>query len=216
MTPATRAPKATKAPTTGEVRFFETGADLRDWLAANHDTADELWVGMYRKATGRPSITWPEVVDEVLCYGWIDGIRRGIDSTSYTNRITPRRKGSNWSAINIRRVAELEAEGRMTDAGRRAFALRDEAKSRIYSYERDAAAFDDGAETTFRADAAAWSWFEKAASSYRKAATYWVTSAKKQETRDRRLAILIEHSANGRQVPPLTPPPAIRDRRNNR
>ena len=198
--------RTSRAPQTGEVRFFETGADLREWLAANHDTADELWVGMYRKATGRPSITWPEVVDEVLCYGWIDGIRRGIDDTSYTNRITPRRKGSNWSAVNIRRVGELEAEGRMTDAGRRAFALRDEEKSRIYSYERAAAAFDAAAEAKFRANDAAWAWFERAAPSYRKAATYWVMSAKKQETRDRRLAILIEHSANGRQVPPLTPP----------
>lgn len=204
--------QTTKGPKTGEVRFFETGAALREWLAANHDKVDELWVGMYRKATGRPSITWPEVVDEVLCYGWIDGIRRGIDDTSYTNRITPRRKGSNWSAVNIRRVGELEAEGRMTDAGRRAFALRDEAKSRIYSYERAAAAFDADAEATFRANEAAWSWFENAAPYYRKGATYWVTSAKKQETRDRRLAILIEHSANGRQVPPLTPPATTRER----
>jgi uncharacterized protein YdeI (YjbR/CyaY-like superfamily) len=202
--------RASRGPKTGEVRFFETGADLREWLAANHDTADELWVGMYRKATGRPSITWPEVVDEVLCYGWIDGIRRSIDDTSYTNRITPRRKGSNWSAINIRRVGELEAEGRMTDAGRRAFALRDEAKSRIYSYEREAAAFDGEVEASFRANDVAWSWFKRAAPSYRKAATYWVTSAKRPETRERRLAILIEHSAEGRQVPPLTSPAAAR------
>ena len=206
MTPTSKGPK------TGEVRFFQTGADLREWLAANHDTADEVLVGMYRKASGRPSITWPEVVDEVLCYGWIDGIRRGIDETSYMNRITPRRKGSNWSAVNIRRVGELEAAGRMTDAGRRAFALRDEAKSRIYSYEREASTFDDAAEATFQANKDAWSWFEGAAPYYRKAAVYWVMSAKRPETRARRLATLIEHAEKGRKVPPLTPPSAARER----
>ena len=200
MTPTAKGPK------TGEVRFFETGAELRTWLASNHETADELWVGMYRKATGRPSITWPEVVDEALCYGWIDGIRRGIDDTSYTNRITPRRKGSNWSAINIRRVGELESEGRMTDAGRRAFALRDEAKSRLYSYERETATLDEAAEARFRENKAAWTWFEGSAPSYRKGATYWVMSAKRPETRERRLELLIERSAIGRQVPPLTSP----------
>ncbi len=200
MTAATRGPKA------GEVRFFQTAAELREWLAANHDTADELWVGMYRKASGRPSVTWPEVVDEALCYGWIDGIRRRIDDTSYMNRITPRRKGSNWSAVNIRRVGELEAAGLMTDAGRRAFALRDEAKSRIYAYEHEASRLDDTAEATFRANAAAWSWFEGASPYYRKTAVYWVMSAKRPETRDRRLATLIEHSAKGQRVPPLTPP----------
>lgn len=197
---------ATKAPTTGEVRFFPRPADLREWLAANHQTTDELWVGLYRKASGRPSVTWPEVVDEALCFGWIDGIRRGIDDLSYTNRITPRRKGSNWSAVNIRRVAELEAAGRMTDAGRRAFALRDEAKSRIYSYEREAARLDDEAEATFRANEAAWSWFERAAPHYRRTAVYWVMNAKKPDTRARRLTALIEHSEAGRSVPPLTPP----------
>lgn len=205
MTPAPKAPEA------GKLLFFETSADLREWLAANHDTADELWVGMYRKASGRPSISWPEVVDEALCHGWIDGIRRGIDETSYMNRITPRRKRSNWSAVNIRRVGELEAAGRMTDAGRRAFALRDEAKSRIYSYEREASRFDDEAEATFRANTAAWSWFGQAAPYYRKAAVYWVMSAKRPETRGRRLATLIEHAKRGQKVPPLTPP-APKDR----
>jgi uncharacterized protein YdeI (YjbR/CyaY-like superfamily) len=206
MTPSTKGPKV------GEVRFFETAADLRAWLAANHETADELWVGLHRKSSGRPSITWPEVVDEALCYGWIDGIRRGIDDKSYTNRITPRRKGSNWSAVNIRRVEELEAAGRMTDAGRRAFALRDEAKSRVYSYERETAAFDDDAEATFRANKTAWSWFQDAAPYYRKAATYWVMSAKRQDTRERRLAILIDDSAKGRTVPPLTSPSTKKER----
>lgn len=190
----------------GEVRFFETSAELRDWLAANHETATELWVGLYKVGSGRPSIRWPEVVDEALCVGWIDGIRQGIDEVSYKNRITPRRRGSTWSAVNIDRVAELEAAGRLTDAGRRAFAARDEAKSRVYSYERATAALDADAVSAFRAHPTAWTWFERAAPSYRKAAAHWVTSAKKPETRARRLAILIEHSEAGRSVPPLTPP----------
>lgn len=206
MTPATKGPDA------GELRFFETAADLRDWLAANHESADQLWVGLYRKASGRPSITWPQVVDEALCFGWIDGIRKGIDEISYRNRITPRRKGSNWSAINIARVAELEAEGRMQPAGRRAFEARDEAKSRVYSYERTTMAFDAEAEATFRANAAAWEWFDRVAPYHRKAATYWVMSAKRPETRARRLATLIEHAAVGRQVPPLTSPSTTRKR----
>ena len=198
--------RSTKAPELGEVLFFEQAADLRAWLTANHETADALWVGMYRKASGRLSVTWPEVVDESLCFGWIDGIRRSIDEVSYANRITPRRKGSNWSLVNINRVAALEAAGRMTDAGRRAFDARDEAKSRTYSYERATAAFDTESEATFRANSIAWNWFEQAVQSYRRAATYWVMSAVRPETRGRRLATLIEHSAAGRSVPPLTSP----------
>jgi uncharacterized protein YdeI (YjbR/CyaY-like superfamily) len=107
-----------------EVEFFETAGDLRRWFGANHETAEELWVGLYKVGSGRPSIRWSNVVDEALCFGWIDGIRKGIDDVSYRNRITPRRKGSNWSAINIARVAELEAAGRMQAAGRLAFEAR--------------------------------------------------------------------------------------------
>ena len=195
---------------TSEPVFFETGSDLRRWLTAHHATADELWVGLYRVGSGRRSITWPEVVDEALCFGWIDGIRKSIDETSYKNRITPRRKGSNWSAINIARVAALEAEGRMQPAGHRAFEGRDEAKSAIYSYERVTAKLDEAAEATFRANPGAWSWFEGAPPSYRRAATYWVTTAVRPETRDRRLQTLIADSAAGRTVKPLTPPGAAR------
>ncbi len=108
-----------------EVRFFETAGDLRRWFEAHHETAEELWVGLYKIGSGRASIKWPDVVDEALCFGWIDGIRHRIDDTSYRNRLTPRRKGSNWSAINIARVGALEAAGRMQDAGRRAFELRE-------------------------------------------------------------------------------------------
>ena len=109
------------ATTADDVVFFQTSDDLRRWFVANHETADELWIGLYKVGAGRPSIRWPDVVDEALCFGWIDGIRKGIDDVSYRNRVTPRRKGSNWSAINIARVAELEAAGRMQAAGRRAF-----------------------------------------------------------------------------------------------
>jgi uncharacterized protein YdeI (YjbR/CyaY-like superfamily) len=201
-----------KVPATGEPVFFETASDLRRWLAANHETADELWVGLYRVGSGRKSITWPEVVDEALCFGWIDGIRKSIDDASYKNRITPRRKGSNWSAINIARVVELEAQGRMQPAGRRAFVGRDEARSVVYSYERATAQLDESAEATFRANREAWSWFEQAPASYRRAATHWVTSAVKPETRDRRLQTLIADSAAGRTVKPLTPPRAPREK----
>jgi uncharacterized protein YdeI (YjbR/CyaY-like superfamily) len=200
----TRASRATEGE--GDVHFFETPADLREWFAKNHETAAELWIGFYKTGSGRPSVTWPEVVDEALCVGWIDGIRKGIDAASYKNRLTPRRKGSTWSAKNIARVAELEAAGRMKAAGRRAFEARDEAKSAIYSYEQAAAVFEDEAEATFRANAAAWDWFQRAAPSYRKAATHWVGSAKQAETRARRLATLIASSAKGQQIPPLTPP----------
>jgi uncharacterized protein YdeI (YjbR/CyaY-like superfamily) len=112
-----------------EVRFFETREDLRRWFVANHETADELWVGLYKVGSGHASVKWPEVVDEALCFGWIDGIRKSIDDVSYRNRLTPRRKGSNWSAINIARVGELEASGRMQAAGRRAFELRQQKES---------------------------------------------------------------------------------------
>jgi uncharacterized protein YdeI (YjbR/CyaY-like superfamily) len=185
-------------------KFFETPADLRDWFVANHETAPELWLGLHRVGSGRPSVTWPEAVDEALCVGWIDGIRKGIDEASYKNRLTPRRKGSTWSARNIARVLELEAEGRMQPAGRRAFEFRDEARSAIYAYERPAAELDAAEEAAFRANRAAWAWFERAAPSYRKTVTYWVVAAKKPETRARRLATLIADSAAGRMISPMT------------
>ena len=126
MTPASRV-----TDRDDDVHFFKTSSDLRAWFARNHDSAADLWVGFYKTGSGRPSVTWPEVVDEALCVGWIDGIRKGIDDLSYKNRLTPRRKGSTWSAKNIARVHELEAAGRMTAAGRRAFEARDDVKSAI-------------------------------------------------------------------------------------
>jgi uncharacterized protein YdeI (YjbR/CyaY-like superfamily) len=190
-----------------EPTFFATPADFRAWLDANHADRDELIVGFHKKRSGRPSITWPEAVDEALCFGWIDGVRRSIDGDSYSNRFTPRRPRSNWSAINIRRVGELIEEGRMAPAGLAAFERRDEARSGVYSFERrEPAKLDKAQERRFRAAADAWEWFQSQPPGYRRAALHWVVSAKRVETRERRLETLIEDCSSGRTVKPLTRP----------
>jgi uncharacterized protein YdeI (YjbR/CyaY-like superfamily) len=187
-----------------EVLFFETPAEWRAWLEEHHATASELWVGFYKKASGRRSLTWSEVVDEALCFGWIDGKAQGIDEHRYRQRLTPRRANSNWSAVNIAKVAELRAQGRMTPAGEEAFAARRDDRSAVYSYERrHEAAFDDEQEAALRAKAPAWEWFAAQSRSYRTMATFWVVSAKRPETRARRLATLVECSSERRRVPPL-------------
>lgn len=194
-------------PMTGSPVFFATPEEFRAWLEENHATARELWVGYTKKGAGRPSITWPESVDEALCYGWIDGIRRSVDDTSYMNRFTPRRPGSNWSAVNIARVAELTAQGRMRPAGLAAFDRRRDETTAVYSYEqRHQAALEEAEEQQLRANPAAWQFFQARPPSYRQAAIRWVISAMKAETRQSRLARLIEDSAQGRTVPPLTRP----------
>jgi uncharacterized protein YdeI (YjbR/CyaY-like superfamily) len=188
-------------------RFFATAAELRAWFEAHHAGEDELLVGFYKKGSGRPSITWPESVDEALCFGWIDGIRRRIDDESYSIRFTPRRPRSIWSAVNIKRASELIAQGRMTPAGLVAFEARDEQRSAIYSYEqRHQAALEPEQEQRLRANAAAWEWFQSRPPSWQRGAIYWVTSAKRPETRERRLAQLIEEAAAGRMPKALTPP----------
>ncbi len=188
-------------------RFFATPADFRSWLERHHAEEDELLVGFYRTSTGRKSITWPESVDEALCFGWIDGVRRGIDAESYSIRFTPRRSRSIWSAVNIKRADELIELGRMTPAGLAAFEARTDDRSAVYSHEqRRAAKLEPEQEQRFKADAGAWEWFQGQAPSYRRAALHWVTSAKRAETRERRLAALIEDSAAGRTVKPLTRP----------
>ena len=182
--------------------FFETPEELRAWLEKHHATASELWVGYYKKATGRRSLTWSQVVDEALCFGWIDGKLQCIDEHRHRQRLTPRRRNSNWSAINIAKVAELRAQGRMTPAGEAAFAARRDDRAAVYSYERrHEAAFDAEQEAAFRANASAWEWFAAQSPSYRSTATFWVVSAKRPETRARRLATLIECSANEQRVP---------------
>jgi uncharacterized protein YdeI (YjbR/CyaY-like superfamily) len=194
-----------------EPTFFPTPADFRAWLEAHHDQEPELLVGFYKKGTGKPSITWPESVDEALCFGWIDGVRHRVDDESYTIRITPRQSRSTWSAVNIRRVQELTAQGRMHPAGLRAFAARSDDNSAIYSYEqRHHATLDAAEEEQFRANPAAWTFFQAQPPSYRRTALYWVVSAKKADTRQKRLATLIADSAQGRTIRPLTRTPGAK------
>jgi uncharacterized protein YdeI (YjbR/CyaY-like superfamily) len=183
-----------------DVRFFATPAELRDWFDANHETAGELWLGQYKKASGRPTVSWSDAVDEALCVGWIDGQLQRIDEISHAQRFTPRRKGSNWSAINVAKIAALTAEGRMRPAGLRAFEARTDAKTAVYSYEREVEALTHEEEARFRADAAAWTDWEARPPSYRRAATHWITSAKQPATRERRLATLIEDCRAGRPI----------------
>ena len=190
-----------------EPTFFETPADFRAWLARHHDTEPELLVGFYKKGSGRPSITWPESVDQALCFGWIDGVRRGIDEESYTIRFTPRKPSSNWSSVNIKRVGELNELGLMRPAGLAAFERRSEEKSGIYAYEqRTAAKLDAAQQREFEANPAAWEFFQAQPPSYRQTAIYWVVTAKREETRAKRLATLIDDSANGRRLRHLVSP----------
>jgi uncharacterized protein YdeI (YjbR/CyaY-like superfamily) len=188
-----------------EPRYFRSPSEFRKWLEKNHAKADELVVGFHKKGSGKPSMTWPESVDEALCFGWIDGIRKGVDEERYTIRFTPRRPGSNWSAVNLKRVPQLEALGRMADAGRAAFAKRSEAKSAIYSYENKPEDLPPEQQKRFRANEKAWKFFSEQPAGYRRIALYWVLSAKKDETRERRLDTLIADSAAGRRLAQLTP-----------
>ncbi len=190
-----------------EVHFFETPADWRAWLEANHATETEVEVGFRRKASGLPTMTWSQAVDEALCFGWIDGVRHSIDEISYRNRFTPRKPRSTWSNVNIAKVEALEAAGRMTPAGRAAFERRSEDRSGIYSFEGDRAdALPEPYAAVLAADAAASAYFAARPRSYRRAAVHWVTSAKREATRERRLAQLVECSAEARDVPPLSRP----------
>jgi len=181
--------------------FFASPATFRAWLEKHHATATELWVGFYRKASGRPSITWPESVDEALCVGWIDGIRKSIDELSYMIRFTPRKRTSTWSEVNIGRVAALTKEGRMKPAGLKSFEERTEAKSGIYAYEqRKNAALDPATERQFRHHPQAWAFWTKQAPWYRKMTSWWIISGKREETRQKRLARLISESEAGRRI----------------
>lgn len=180
--------------------FFPSAAAFGDWLAQHHGTATEVVVGFWKVGTGKPTLTWSESVDEALRFGWIDGIRRSIDAERYTIRFTPRRRGSIWSAVNIRKVQALIAAGRMQPAGLAAWEARDAAKTARYSYERETAALTEAEQAAFRRRRAAWAWFEAQPAGYRKLVTHWVSSAKRAETRARRLATLIEDAAAGRRI----------------
>ncbi len=182
------------------VTFFQSPSDLRKWFEKNHATAPELWVGFYKKDSGRASITWPESVDEALCFGWIDGIRKSVDEVSYKIRFTPRRRGSIWSAINIKRATALADEGRMRPMGVKAFAARRENKSGIYAYEQRHAELEEPYNGMLKKNKAAWDFFQAQPPSYRKTLSWWMVSAKQEETRLKRLEKLIEESAHGRRM----------------
>jgi Uncharacterized protein conserved in bacteria len=183
-----------------EPTFFPTPIAFRRWLQANHQKATELLVGFYRVGSGHPSITWPQSVDEALCFGWIDGVRKRIDDVSYSIRFTPRKRESTWSAVNIRKVEELKSKGLMQPAGLAAYAARSASRSAIYSYEKAPAALSPSEEKQFRRDRKAWTWFQSQAPSYQRVAIHWVASAKRSETRVRRLALLIADSSEGRKL----------------
>ena len=179
--------------------FFDTEAAFRRWLEANHAAATELLVGFWKKGTGRPSIDWPQARDQALCFGWIDGVRRSLGDDSYTIRFTPRRKGSIWSKVNLARFAALKAAGQMTPAGERALG-ENRGRRTVYAYENEARTLTKAETAQFRRNRAAWANWEKRPPGYRKVVLHWITSAKRPETRARRLATLIEDSQAGRKI----------------
>ena len=182
------------------VTFFRTPADLKKWFDKHHASAKELWVCFYKKGSGKPSITWPESVDEALCVGWIDGIRKTVDGTSYKIRFTPRKPRSVWSSINVKRVEVLSKEGRMKPAGLKAFQARQENRSGIYSYEQRRDQLEEPYARLLKKDKAAWGAFEAQRPSYRKMIGWWIVSAKKEETRLKRLDVLITSLKEGRTI----------------
>ncbi len=193
-------------PSSAAPQFFPTPAHLHTWFEKHGADAEELWVGFFKKSTGRASVTWSEAVDEALCVGWIDGVRKGIDDESYLIRFAPRKRRSTWSVVNIKRVEELAAQGRMQPPGLAAFASRTEDNSGVYSFEQAVVELDEQSLATFRASPDAWSWFQQQPAFYRKAGIWWVVSAKRETTRQSRLTRLVEESLNHRRLAHLTAP----------
>jgi uncharacterized protein YdeI (YjbR/CyaY-like superfamily) len=186
--------------------FFESPAAFRAWLEQNHDSAEELVLGLHKKSSAKPSIALRQAQDEALCFGWIDGKAQGIDESSWAIRLTPRKPRSVWSAVNIKRAEELIAEGRMTPAGRAEFEKRDQKRARQYSYERENPEFDAASEAEFRANKEAWEFFHAQPPGYQRLNTWWVMSAKREETRAKRLEVLIKMSVEGRRIDPMSSP----------
>ena len=182
------------------IKFFRSPSEWRNWLQKNHATVAELWVGFYKKDSGKPSITWPESVDEALCFGWIDGIRKRVDEISYKIRFTPRRRGSIWSTANIKRAQALKKEKRMRPAGLKAFAARTEYKSGIYAYEQRPVELPEPYQGILKKSKAAWEFFQEQPPGYRKLMAWWIVSAKKEETRMMRLKKLIATSARRKRL----------------
>ncbi len=196
------------------ILYFSSPAAFGRWLEKNHAKKSELWLGYHRKETGRPSLTWSESVDEALCWGWIDGIRKSVDATRFTARFTPRRPGSIWSQINLRKVEALIASGRMQSPGLAAFRARRADRSGVYSFEQGKKAkLPPDCERVFRRNRAAWEFFRTRSDAYRRVTSWWVISAKRDETRRRRLGILIESSAANRPIPGLPAAPQARSKK---
>ena len=189
----------------GKPRFFPTPAAFRKWLQANHAKKTELWVGFHKKATGKPSMTWQESVDQALSFGWIDGVRKSIDEDSYVIRFTPRKQNSIWSAVNTKRARELTKQGLMHASGLKKFEERDQEKTNKYSFERDQAELPPALEKQFRANRAAWKFFQEQPAGYRKLAAWYVISAKQDATRQKRLTRLVADSEAGRRIGMLEP-----------
>src|SRR5438132_12271726 len=182
------------------LKFFKTPSAFGKWLGANHAKSKELWVGFYKKNSGKPSITWPESVDEALCFGWIDGVRKNIDEESYQIRFSPRKPRSIWSAVNMRNAERLIKEGRMRPAGLKAYQARKENRSGIYSYEQRSPELVEPYLGKLKRNKSAWNFFQAQPPSYRKMINWWIVSAKKEETRLQRLSKLIEASARGQRL----------------
>ena len=183
-----------------EPTYFETEVQFREWLTANHKSAPELLVGFWKKSTGKPSIDWPQSRDQALCFGWIDGIRRSLGDDAFTIRFTPRRKGSIWSKVNVERYNALTADGLMTPEGVRAYE-ENKHKSGVYAYEKPVAALEASEDKQIQQNKAAWADWEKRPLGYRRSVLNWITTAKRRETRAKRLAMLIERSARGERIP---------------
>jgi uncharacterized protein YdeI (YjbR/CyaY-like superfamily) len=180
--------------------FFATPSEFRNWLIKHHNKASELLVGFYKVDSGIPSMTWSQSVDQALCFGWIDGVRRSIDETSYCIRFTPRRPTSIWSDVNIKKIAELTNAGLMTPQGEKAFALRKDHKSRIYSHEKEASELRADLEKQFKKNKNAWKYFVAQAPSYKKVMIHWIMGAKQEKTRQTRLEKTITASEQQKRV----------------
>ena len=182
------------------IRFFKTQADFRKWLVRNHDKVSELWLGFHKKASGLPSVTYKQALDEALCFGWIDGVRKSLNETSYMQRFTPRQTRSTWSRINIKRVEELKKLGLMSPSGLKAFAARDPKRTDLYSFENAPRTLSAGYERKFRQNKQAWQFFESLPPYFKKLMVFWITSARRDETRLKRLQTLIDSSAKGERL----------------
>jgi uncharacterized protein YdeI (YjbR/CyaY-like superfamily) len=187
-----------------KIKYFKSAAQFRRWLEVNHAGARELWVGFYKKASGRGGLTYAEALDEALCFGWIDGLKKRVDELSYTHRFSPRKPKSNWSRINIQHIGRLKKEGRMMLAGLKAYAARAEERTGVYSFENAPRTLSAADEKQFKADKVAWEFFKRQPPGYQRLAIWWITSAKKAETRARRLAQLLTESRNARRLPQIS------------